>query len=363
MPTPSPELRLFGLDLSVAGQEISRAWRKLLCLPLFAWLGPRPQVLLHEANGGLGVWEACDAMSFSRRGAAADKRAVFHAVEIPEDIVLRKRLTLPSLNSEQLAHAVGLEVQGGSPFPHADTVWGFRAKQVEGRAGKVSVELALASRRLIDKYLSTRSLGPSSVPPEVWVRNEDRTAAYVLRGFGEGRRLRAERRGWAFLAGFVLLSTLLLVAIGLTPTLQLRERALQAVAASDQLVKQTRPQVAKREALLAAEGRMQALSAIVGNRLNPMQAMHTLTNVLGDDTSLQRLQIEGRNVLIAGQTPDTAAMMQRLSATSGFKGVRAPSAATRPAGATKETFLVEFTIDEETAPAASAKPVASEARP
>ena len=85
--------------------------------------------------------------------------------------------------------------------------------------------------------------------------------------------------------------------------------------------------------------------------LQGLATLHTLTQVLGDETVLQRLQIEGRTVLIAGHTPDTAAMMQKLSAYPGFKGVRAPTAVTRPPGATKDAFQVEFTIDGESEPA------------
>ena len=366
MPSPSSELRLFGLDLPAVWQEIRQAWRKVLHMPALAWLGPRPAVLLQEAQGQAGLWKQHGAGLFVRRGESAQgARSAFRAVELPEDILLRRQLTLPALPPEQLARAVELEAQGNSPFAPADLAWGYAVTGASG-AGPLRIELVLASRRSIAQHLARHAGGLEQ--PEVWVRcAQPAEGAFPLQGFGEGRRLRAERRGWMVLGCFVALSLALIAALAVTPTLQLRQRALQAVAASTQLAEQARPQVAKREALMAANEQVQALESLIGHRLNPLRTMHTLTQVLGDDTVLQRLQIEGSSVLIAGQTPDTAAMMQKLSAQPGFKGVRAPSAATRPAGATKETFQVEFTIDESSSlaggTAAPAQQPASEAKP
>lgn len=342
---PSPELRLFGLDLSAVWQEIRQAWRNVVRMPALAWLGPRPVIVLREVHGALGLWQPQGASVFRRKGESAEGvRAEYHAKEIPESLVLRKQLMFPSLSEEQLAPALELEARGCNPFSPADLVWGHGPIHAASRHGNVQVELALASRRSVEHLLGAGSQGQ----PEVWVRStHDANTAFILRGFGEERRLAAERRAWIRLGVGVGLLLVLLAVIAITPTLQLRERALQALRESASLVEQTRPLVAKREALLAADERVHILGGLIGDRLNPLRAMHTLTSILGDDTVLQRLQIEGHNVLIAGQTPDTAAMMQKLSAQPGFKGVRAPSAATRSPGSTKETFQVEFTIEEE----------------
>lgn len=360
MTSPSSELRLFGLDLSTAGRQARQAWCRVLRLPALAWLGPRPVVLLHEADGGLGLWEPQGSGVFHRRGdGAPGARAAFEAVELPEEVVLRRQLALPALGQEELARAIEMDAQASSPFPQSELVWGHGPVRPDGRSGQVRVELALASQRSVEQCLAGTGRTPDGPLPEVWVRSADGPAfAFAFEGYGQERRRRAERRGWRVLALLALLALGLLVAIAITPTLQLRQRALQAVAASDRMVEQTRSQVAKREALLAANEQLRNLGEVIGQRPSPLRTLHTLTQVLGDETVLQRLQIEGRTVLIAGHTPDTAAMMQKLSAQPGFKGVRAPSAATRPAGATKESFQVEFILDDEAAAssAASAQP-------
>lgn len=357
MSTPSMQPRLFGLDLPAAWREVRQAWGKLLRLPVLAWLGPQPSILLHEVDGSEGWWRPSGEGAFARqRDGSASASAAFRAIELPEEIVLRKQLVLPPLANGELRSAIELQAQAVSPFPASDLVWGCGlANGAERRNGRIHAELVLASRKGIDQYRAQRV--PQGADVEIWVRAAgQKNTAIGLGGFAEGTRQRAQRRGWAMLGVVFVLCAVLLLAIAVTPVLQLRERALQAVAAFNQLTERARPHVTKREALLAANEQVRTLEAIVGNRLNPLQTMQTLTAVLGDDTVLQRLQIEGRSVTIAGQTPDTSAMMQKLSAHPGFKGVRAPTAATRPPGATKETFQVEFSIDGDSNPAAPAAP-------
>jgi general secretion pathway protein L len=355
MSIATQDLRLFGLDLSAAWRQLRQAWLAVMQHPLLRWIGPRPRVLLHDAQNSPELWEPLQGAVMERVGdSGANKSATFTAIALPEEVLLRKQLTFPMLDDKQLRSAIELQAATLSPFPAADLLWVSGPLLPSNSSGQFIVELVIASRQSALRSLSQFSDKLES--PEVWARaGVHASQALVFPGFGEGRRLRAQRRGWSLLLGVGALVLLLAASLAVTPTLQLRTRALDASAQLQRLSEQTRPVLAQREALMAANAQLEALGAITSNRLDPLTTMHTLTKVLGDDTMLQRLQIEGRNVLIVGQTPDTAAMMQQLSAQPGFKGVRAPSAATRPPGAPKEIFQVEFTVQD--APEEGAEPV------
>ena len=334
--------------------------------PVLRWIGPRPVVLLQEAQNAEGLWEPLQGPLMQRRGDVdAKKSPLFSAIALPEEMVLRKQLMFPKLDEKQLRSAIELQAETLSPFPAADLLWVSGPLLPVGSDGKFAAELVITSRQAVARYLSVRPEKPEA--PEVWVRaGAHLTQALVLPGFGEERRLRAQRRGWSWLLGGGGLMLILIGGLAITPTLQLRARALQASAQLERLAEQTKPLLAKREALMAANVQLEALGGLTSNRLDPLTTMLTLTKVLGDDTMLQRLQIEGRNVLIVGQTPDTATMMQQLSAQPGFKGVRAPSAATRPPGAPKEIFQVEFTVQDanaEEAEPATTTPAAEGGKP
>ena len=347
MSIATSDLRLFGLQLPALWQDVRQAWRKLFSLPSFAWLAPRPVVLVSEADGTQALWQAAGTGLFCRqRDALAHQQAAsFAAIELPEALVLRRSLALPRLAPAQRRAALELQARTLSPFAPDDLVWSF-AESSAGASATPHVELVLASRHAVARHVAGVVPAPS-VAPEVWVRTgQDAASAFVLPGFGEARRQRAQRRSAGLCALLAALACALALALALTPTLQLRQRALGAVAAWAGLVEKARPVVAEREALLAVEGQLQALRQIMGERASPVHTLQTLTQLLPDDTVLQRLQIDGNRITLVGQTADTAALLQKLSNQPGFKDVRAPTAATRT-GTGKEVFQIELTLQPE----------------
>jgi general secretion pathway protein L len=350
MSIATSDLRLFGLQLPALWQDVQQAWGKLLRLPAFAWLAPRPAVIVHEDGGARGLWQGAGGGWFRRqRDAMARDATPFIAVELPEALVLRRELTLPHLASQQRRAALELQARALSPFAADDLAWSFAGLEDTPAASRA--ELVLASRRAIAAHVAG-VLPDAPQMPEVWVRAGGNAArAIVLHGFGEARRQQAQRHGIWQCALLAAVACVLALALALTPTLQLRQRALGAVAAWTQLAEKTRPAVAEREALLVTEEQIQSLRQIIGERADPLHTLQMLTQLLPDDTMLQRLQIEGSRVVLTGQTPDTAALLQKLSSQPGFKDVRAPTAATRT-GTGKEVFQIELTLQQAAPPAA-----------
>ena len=167
----------------------------------------------------------------------------------------------------------------------------------------------------------------------------------VLAGFGEMQRNRAvarERRASYALLG---LAAVLLIALAITPTLQLRHRAIEAVNSFNALSERTAPLIRQREVLVQADAQLAVLRDILRERVDPLRAMDLLTQALPDDTSIYTLQMQGNKISMTGQTGNAAALMQLLSAHPALRDVRAPSAAMRPPGATKDAFNIELMID------------------
>ncbi|UCG98595.1 MAG: fimbrial assembly protein, partial [Burkholderiales bacterium] len=79
--------------------------------------------------------------------------------------------------------------------------------------------------------------------PEVWVGGE---RPFLIPGYGESARLARSRRMRLALVGLLATTALLLVALAMTPTLQLRERALEATRKNDELVRAVQPQMQMR---------------------------------------------------------------------------------------------------------------------
>ena len=346
----STESRFFGLDLNQLKADILKTWRRAPQWPPLSWLRPAQMLRLVPAEGApTVVWESGEPV------LKPGREPVFWALELPEHMVLRKTVALPAMDPQDCASAAELEVQAISPFAADDLLWGYTELSRSSKAVKLLV--VLASRAQTEPYLQAQvaqqlhlqtlkgqSKAESLEQPEVWVFAPERRPV-VFQGFGEQARYALGRkRLWWNVAG-VALAVMLLAAIAATPTAQLRMRAIEATHAYEGMAAKTADVVAKRDTLIQSADKVAGLSELLAERIDGVQVLSMLTNVLPDDTALQSARIQGSKVTISGLTENASALMQKLSNQEGVKDVRAPSAATRMGGGNKESFTIELGLD------------------
>jgi general secretion pathway protein L len=271
--------------------------------------------------------------------------ARFEAVLLPEDLILRRTMTLPKLESVDLLAALALEVQSLSPFGLDDTVWTHYIGQHDERA--CTVHLVLSARKLIVQYLASSYSGLNAQSTEVWVCAVGSDGYRVMPGFGGAAR---QRHGtlWRWVSAFLLVVLLaLMAALAVTPAVQFYLRSLQANHAMLLLQNKIGPVVAQREAFLRTSEQLDSLAKLVGKPVPVLQALDLVTRALPDDTSLLSFKLNGLKVSVSGLTGNSATLMKQLGATPGLKDVRAPSAAIKPLGAARESFSIEFMLSPE----------------
>lgn len=346
-----------GADFQLAefARQLGAAFRHLHGHPALAWITPQFPVSLIEAGGGRSLW-----LAGSKRDAteAALRSARFTAVEVPGDLALIRQLVLPQLSERDLRDAVALEMRDSSPFDPADMVWGYRSSV--GQPGKLDVITVLASRSQVVQHIERLAPEQLQSPSlEAWVMADDGVPV-VLRGFGEAARARRAVRGRAVTYALMVLALLLATAVAVTPTVQLHLRALQAAEAYQVLQQRAGPAMAQRDALVRGREDLANLQEVMNEHIEPLVALDTLTQLIPDDTWLQRVQAQGPRFTLTGQTPNAAALMNTLSSNPGLREVRAPAPATR-AAANRENFVVEFSFVPGMLrlPSAAGKPLAT----
>ena len=343
----STDSRFFGLDLSQLKSDILKTWQKAPQWPPLSWLRPELALSLARADGTSAVvWES------GQPAAGVKQTSGFWAVELPESMVLRKTMQLPPLDATDCASAAELEAQAISPFPAADLLWGYT--ELARSKTSVRLQLVLTSRSQVEPYVQTQlaqkqqggtDSGKSGLPPEVWVLEAGR-APIVIQGFGEKARISAGRKKLLLNVLGVGLALLLVAAIALTPTAQLRFRAIEATHAYEAMAIKTTDVVAKREQLMQSADKVGALAELLAERVDSVKVLSMLTRVLPDDTALQSARVQGTKVTITGLTENASNLMQKLGSEEGVKDVRAPSAATRLGGGiNKESFSIELVLD------------------
>ena len=345
----STETRFFGMDLHQLKADIFQTWRSAPAWPPLVWLRPEQALLLIAADGQVQqVWESGQPLP-----TESTFQPVFVAIELPEPMVLRKNMQLPPLDPQDCASAAQLEAEAISPFPAADLLWGFT--EISRSTSGVRLQLVLAQRAQVQTYVSSKMSAVQAVKsttsaetdaaPEVWVLGPQRQPI-VLPGFGEAVRRQSGRQKMLRNVGGVVLAGLLLLALAITPTLQLRMRAIEAVRAYDTLHIKTMDVVAKRAQLMQGADRISDLSDMLAERIDAVKVLSVLTGVIPDDTALQSMRIQGSKATISGLTDNASGLMQKLSNQDGIKDVKAPSAANRLGGSiNKESFSIELTLD------------------
>ncbi len=342
MHPPTSSYNFFGLDLRLLWRVVCDAWAPLLDSRYLGWLSPSASVRLLRADGSEALWLGGAAHPRDALQGHAD----FEAIELAEEWILRRRLNVPEMPEPAIREAVELDVRSASPFPDRDLVWGYSAPRNQAKSGR-AVEVVITSRKHVDHYLESqrfRLLASSGPEPEVWVI-AGAGLPIVLAGWGEARRARKSVVNRRVAYALVFTAVCLAAAIALSPSLQLRARSLEAIAAYEMLQRDTSAAVAEREVFTRSLEPLNALREALAERVEPLQVMAALTKALPDDTYLQGLQIQGLAVTINGLTSDSATLIQTLASVPGFKEVKAPQAATRMAGANAENFRLEIVLD------------------
>lgn len=336
------EARLFGMDLAPLGRDLLRAWRGMLEWPVVSWLWPRPriQVWLTDASQVLSQGPE----SLPTQNTTGLEKARYQAIVLPESLILRRNLVLPQLAPAELEAALALQLQTYSPFPADDLVWCYESKS--GQDGKsIDVFSVMSSRKLVTAHIAGRQIGASPEVFEVWVPQHHGSAFVMMPGFAEHRR-QSHSKVWRWASAALVFVALGLVAtIVATPSLQLYIRSKQAESALSELQQKALPVLAEREAFTLASEKLSKLNEMFAQSLPPLPVLQSITQALADDTSLLSLQIQGSKVSISGQTANASSLMKQLSTTPGLRDVRAPAPATKPPGAIRESFTIEFMMD------------------
>lgn len=338
-------LVVFGFSLNAIWQDLLVAWRGMLEWKAVAWLWPEQEIYLLLPDGSISISSGPKSVALIKKRLANKLNSASHiAVVLPEDIILRCAINLPNLQVNELEAAVSLQAKSLSPYKTDDSVWIFSSGAQFDTSRQI--HLVLTSRQLIANHVAKLQFAGNTVRPEIWV-NEDLqfgSKYLVLPGFGENRRKRQDLRGRWVSVLLLLIVAGLLVTIAVTPTFRLYQRYAFAQQALASLQQEAVPVLKERDIFVRSSDQLDSISDQTEKALSPIRTLALVSQALPDDTFLSGLRIQGAKVGISGQTANAAALMKQLGTMTELRDVTAPSPATRPLGAPKESFGIEFSL-------------------
>ena len=234
---------------------------------------------------------------------------------LPAEVVLVRRLSFPAAASGNIRTLVGFEIDRQTPFRADQVEFDIRVLPGEKNARQVAVELAVVSRERLEAELN--GLG------ELASRLD---AVDVQRGNGRGgfnllptaRRRPHDHRPLLINLGLVMFSiALLLLAMG-----QLVDNRREAVAQIEAEVEARRVEARRtaqlRKTLEEAANAANFLSEHKARRTTTISLLRDLTDILPDDTFLERLTINGVELSLTVQSASAAKLIELFQGSPRF---------------------------------------------
>ena len=108
------------------------------------------------------------------------------------------------------------------------------------------------------------------------------------------------------------LAALLIGALAVTPTLQLRARAIAAGETFESLHGRAAPAVAQRDQIVQQAEKATAIRDHLAAQADPVKVLEALTRATPDDAWILSLKVEGLTASLTGNAANAAALMRQL---------------------------------------------------
>lgn len=334
-----------GFDLRQIPALWFAGWKEALSWPLFAWLKVSPIVRVYYPDGARAYY-ANGQLSAQETSVASRQNAAFHALILPERILLSRAMVLPKMSTADLQQTLQFEVDAVTPFDPAQTVWGYRIDDQQWETQRV--DLVLSSRAHIERLIGQMALPVGVEALELWGMNA-RSQPIGLIGYAEQRRKRYIRSRIMQIVSLLLMIPLLVLAIASVPMVAAQIRLSHAKQAMATLESKSGMVEAQRSELLAQSQSGQVVLSYLKTIPQPLFVLNLLSKHIPDTAYLERFDMNIQRTLITGQADNAAALTQILGALPELQNVHAPSAITRNPQNNKERFTLEFTVNPEPA--------------
>ena len=323
---------LFGYDMRNVGRHWLAAWRD------FLWADDSPvrrrldeAVVLRTPEG---------ERAYQAGIACGGVRTECGAVLLPDELVLCRTLRLPLAVEPDLDSVLALEVNANSPFSAEDTAYGWH---VSSRGEQhLEVVLAIVSMSAVMAYVAQQYGSHDAHAQEVWA--ELGGAMVVINGFGESKRAALYRRRLLKVAGLAAAAclVLLLTAAASAGFKKLELENLESLAAD------TQREAAHASRMRAALGQTNETIAYINQLGGAFPSAHTelsrLTQLLGDDTFVERFAMNGLEIDLRGRARDASTVMQLLTEQPQYAEVAAASPIRRLPGTEVEQYHLKIRI-------------------
>ncbi len=280
---------------------------------------------------------------------------------LPPERVLVRAITLPAAAEENLRQVLSFEMDRQTPFRADQIYFDQRVAHRDIAAKQIKVELALVPRASVDPDLSALStLGVALDGADSAAPGELRAGFNLLPA-----EKRAHRRNIWLTINLALAAVVVIgLFVVMVQSVSGRAAALEKLRVETERVHtEAKAVAALRNTLRDAIDGANFLVEKKGSRPPLSDLLLDVTRLLGNDTWLQRLSLNGDQVQLQGQSKEAAGLITILQQSKLMESPALQGAITPDARTGKEQFLIQAKVKKPAAPARAkteAKPAEGE---
>lgn len=256
---------------------------------------------------------------------------------LPASAVLRKSLRMPAAAEARLRDVLGFEIDRQTPFNAAQVYYDVRLLQRRAD-GQLDTELVVAPRPLVDALLG---------PGEVWRQQLDGVDAVDAENQPLGVNLlpfamrRQRHDPMRRLNRLLLIAGLVMMVLAAWQLLDNRRAAATRLAVQvDAAAVRARAVAVQRQQLQDLVDGQQFFAAQRAQQASATEIINELSQRLGDDTSLEKLSIEGGRMQLIGMSSSASSLVSKLEGSRLWKTPSLTGVLQAGQGARRERFTL-----------------------
>ena len=302
--------------------------------------GPDAQVELvtgqfHEPQGTLDL-AGQDAIPAAVTATAKDHQRRI-VLMLPNEMVLIRRTSLPAQVKDNLPQVLRYELDRLSPFRPEQVLYDFLVIGGGKGQSRLTVDLALTRRELVDGWLKRLSEAGTPVDQVTWA------GAWAKANLLSPEERPRHRAPLLDLNKLLLALVLILGVAALTTPLWQKTQDLETL---DSELRRARAQAAQVDQLRQElEKARRGSTEVLRQKLEHprmLDLLRELTERIPDDTWVQSLEYQNGEVQLRGESGRATALIGLLEGAAGISGVSFRSPVTQVAQTGKERFNLAF---------------------
>lgn len=256
---------------------------------------------------------------------------------LPASAVLRKPLRMPAAAEARLREVLGFEIDRQTPFNAAQVYYDVRLLQRRDD-GQLDTELVVAPRPLVDALLG---------PGGAWQQQLDGVDAVSAEAQPLGVNLlplamrRQRHDPMRRLNRLLLIAGLVMLVLAAWQLLDNRRAAAAQLSVQvDAAAVRARAVAAQRQQLQDLVDGQQFFTAQRAQQPSATEIINELSQRLGDDTSLEKLSIEGGRMQLIGMSSSASSLVSKLEGSKLWKTPSLTGVLQAGQGAGRERFTL-----------------------